>query len=127
MAFLAPATAAAALNAIVASSSNVALSLHVSNPGTTGAGEEVGTGYSYQTVQFGAATVANPSVKTGPNATASFTATSWTASAPLGWFGVWDPTHTTWQCGGALSATLQPPPSCTVVVLAAGISLTESG
>lgn|SRR5487761_1057909 len=121
--YLTATTASAAMDAIVPASTNMAISLHISTgPGNTGANEETGTGYSYQTGQFIAAV---SGVKTGPNSAVSFTSTAWTGT--LGYFGVWDSTHTTWKCGGALSATLVPPSSCTVVILAAGLSLSVQG
>lgn len=121
--YLTATTASAAMDAIVPSTTNVALSLHISTgPGNTGANEETGTGYSYQTVQFGAS---SSGVKTGPNSTASFTSSAW--SGTLGYFGVWDSTHTTWKTGGALSATLTPPTSATVIVSVAGISMSVQG
>jgi hypothetical protein len=126
--FLTAATANAAMDAIVAASTNMKISLHVATPVAgsvlTGTGEEVGTGYSKQTGQF---TAAVNGAKTGPNSAVSYAATGWTASAPLGWFVVWESTGTTPLCGGALSATLQPPPNCTVVILAAGLSLSVAG
>ena len=121
--YLTATTASAAMDAIIAASTNVDLSLHISTgPGNTGANEETGTGYSYQVVQFGSS---SSGVKTGPNAAASFTSTAW--SGTLGYFGVWAAGHSTWLCGGALSATLVPPSSCTVVVSIAGISVSVQG
>jgi hypothetical protein len=121
--YLTNASANAAIAAITPASTNVDLSLHISTgPGNTGANEETGTGYSYQVIQFGAASAG---VELGPTSTASFTATAW--SGTLGYFGVWASGHSTWECGGALTATLTPPSSCTVVVLVSGISISVQG
>lgn len=121
--YLTATTASAAMDAIVPASTNMAISLHISTgPGNTGANEETGAGYGNQQGQFGAA---SSGTKTGPNAAVSFTSSAWTGT--LGYFGVWDTTHTTWKCGGALSATLVPPSSCTVVISIAALSLSVQG
>ena len=121
--YLTAATASAAMDAIVPASTNMAISLHISTgPGNTGANEETGTGYTYQQGQFIAA---SSGTKTGPNSTVTFTATGWTGT--IGYFGVWETTHTTWKCGGALSSSLTPPASATIIILSAGLSLAVQG
>jgi len=121
--YLTATTASAAMDAVVPASTNMAISLHISTgPGNTGANECAGTGYAYQQGQFIAAV---SGVKTGPNAAVSFTSTAWTGT--IGYFGVWDTTHATWKCGGALTATLTPPSSCTIVIAIAGLSLSIQG
>jgi len=120
--YLTNTTANAAIAAIVPSATNVALSLHTGSPGNTGANEETGTGYIYQTIQYGAASAG---IELGPTSTASFTATGWTGT--LGYFGTWNSAHSTWYCGGALTSSLTPPSSCTVIVSVSGISISVQG
>lgn len=121
--YLTTTTANAAIDAIAPSATNLAFSLHISTgPGNTGANEETGTGYAHQTGQFGSA---SSGVELGPTSVVSFTATGWTGT--LGYFGIWDSTHSTWYCGGALGATLVPPSSATVVILVSGVSVSVQG
>jgi len=120
--YLTSATATAAMTAIVPDSTNMKISLHTGSPGNTGANECAGTGYAKQTGQFGPCSAG---VTTGPNTAVTFTSTAW--SGTIGYFGVWDNAGTTWKCGGALSASLTPPASCSIVVAIAGISLSVQG
>lgn len=121
--YLTAAKATAAMTAVVADTTNMKLSLHISTgPGNTGANKCAGAGYADQTGQFGPAA---SGTTTGPNAAVAFTSTAWTGT--IGYFGVYEATDTTWQCGGALSATLVPPASCTVAIAIAGLSLSIQG